>query len=629
MATNTPNYNLKKPDEADFYDVQDFNENADKIDEALVGKIDKASPATNNNLAALDAEGNVKDSGKKPSDFGSSTDLAKKIDKVTGATLNNLAVLNADGSIRDSGKSFNDLPTEQEFNAHILTDVDTEGGVHGIRYFDDKLQFYNGSEWVTIETGGSGFPPANCTDISMTQGNSRLTIKWTDPNDTVVDGVTIVAWAGTKLVRKIGSFPTSEVDGTLVVNSTTRNAYRSTGFTDTGLTNGVTYYYKLFPYSDKGQVTNSPDNQITGVPQAYKTFGVSINLGNSNPESAVTYTDDAISMTPGSSAWDSQNIFKDIKPCVLKNGVVQYYLNPLNFAQKADGTSADITSGTAGDVMIEIPKTGFQISTVGTTLTIKVTDDPNKSGFKYYAHTRSTEGDRQKLYIGAYLGYTSGSALRSLSGKSPTPNKTIGAFRTEAKANGSAYDLVSFYPLTLLQCLFLVRFKNLNSQAALGRGYVDGNSASIATGNTNAKGMNYGETTGKQQMKFLGIEDFWGNMYWWIDGLWSDANRNMCTAFQNFNDTGANYTSRGQGATANIGNYMSKPQGTNETGFIAKEVSGSATTYFSDGANLDASRLPIFGGAWNNGDAAGVFRLIVYSTASYASSYVGARLMYL
>ena len=365
-----------------------------------------------------------------------------------------------------------------------------------------------------------------------------------------------------------------------------------------------------------------------GVP-SYKIYGVAIDLTNSNPETAVTYTDDAVGMTGGAAAWNSMNIFKDIKPCVLKNGVVQYYLNPNDFTKKADGSAADITSGNDGDVMIEIPKTGYSISTAGNILTVKVTDDPNNPNFKYYAYSRAAEGDRSKLYIGAYLGWNDGGKLRSLSGKTPTANQTIGTFRTQAKANGSGYDLVSFYPLTLLQCLYLIKYKNLDSQTALGRGYVDGNSAATNTGGTNQKGMFFGETTGKQQMKFLGIEDFWGNLRWWIDGLFSDSNRNIKTAFQNFNDTGSGYTDRGQGATSDIGNYMSKPQGTSQTGFIAKEVSGSASTYFCDYANLWTSRLPYFGGHWNYASYAGAFFLHGAYSASNSYSSLGGRLMYL
>lgn len=344
-----------------------------------------------------------------------------------------------------------------------------------------------------------------------------------------------------------------------------------------------------------------------------------------------TYTDDAVGMTGGATAWDTLAIFRDIKPCLLLNGVVQYYLNPANFAQKADGSTATINSTSAGDVMIEFPKIGIKITTSGNYVDIKITDGPDRTGegFHYYAHSRASEGDRNKLYLGAYKGYVTGSKLYSLSGFSPAVNQTIGTFRGYAQARGTGYDMVSFYPLIMVQCLYLIKYKNLNSQNALGRGFVDGNSASIVTGGTNAKGMNYGETTGKLQMKLFGLEDFWGNVWEWIDGLFSDASRNILTAFQNFNDTGSGYTNRGQGATSNIGGWLSKVQGTTETGFIAKEVSGSETTYWADYAYLDASYLPIFGASWTDGSNAGAFRLYVNYSASHASSSIGARLMYL
>ena len=79
--------------------------------------------------------------------------------------------------------------------------------------------------------------------------------------------------------------------------------------------------------------------------QAYQTYGVSIDLSNSNPETAVTYTDDAVGMVAGSPDWYKMSIFNKIKPCLFKNGAVVGYLNPDNFAQYADGSAADISSG--------------------------------------------------------------------------------------------------------------------------------------------------------------------------------------------------------------------------------------------------------------------------------------------
>lgn len=359
-------------------------------------------------------------------------------------------------------------------------------------------------------------------------------------------------------------------------------------------------------------------------------WGVDIDYTNYNPATSVTYTDDAVGMTGGSSNWDTTDIFKNIKPCLLKAGVVQYYLDPTDYSKKADGSTSDITSGNDGDVMIEIPKMGYSISTSGDTLSVKLTsklDDPN---FKYYAHSRNSEGDRENLYIGAYLGWRDGSSkLRSISGKTPTASQTIGTFRTQAQANGTGYDQISFYPLTLLQCLYLIKYKSLDSQTALGRGYVDGNASATATGGTNTKGMYFGETTGKQQMKFAGIEDFWGNLLYWIDGLYSDGSRNILTAFIGFNDNGTNYTNNGQGATSNIGGYTKTVQGDSGKGFVMKSDGGSTSTYFCDYGYLNASRLPYFGGGWSHGSAAGAFHLYVILSSSDSSSLIGGRLMYL
>lgn len=362
----------------------------------------------------------------------------------------------------------------------------------------------------------------------------------------------------------------------------------------------------------------------------YKYVGVKIQIGSSatDPASAVTYIDDAVGMSTGYDAWKNHAIFKNIKPCVVKDGVVQYYLDPTNLALKEDGTAATITT-TSGDVMIEIPKLGYKMTTDGSYHYIYVTDDPAADGYCYRAHALDSEGDCDKIYIGAYLAYLTNSKLYSISGQTPTTNNTLSTYRNCAAARGTGYQLLSFYPLTLLQCLYLIMYKNRNGQSALGRGYVDGNSAVTKTGNTNAKGVCYGETTGKYQMCFLNIEDFWGNALQWIDGIFSNSSYAILTDFKNFNDSGSSYSySKSSGISSNIGNYMSNIVGTNEGGFVAKEVSGSATTFYADHGYLGASRLAYFGGSYSDGDGAGPFRLTVYYSASTTRAFLGARLIY-
>ena len=476
-------------------------------------------------------------------------------------------------------------------------------------------------ELKILATSGStsGVIPLNVVNPALSVGNGSITVLWGDPEDTTIDGTVMAEWRGTKLVYKVGSYPTNVNDGTLAVDNQVKDQYKTTGFTINNLTNGETY-------CTDGAINTNEENRLSGSPQAYRVMTVVIDQSNSNPSTCITYADDATSMTAGSSAWDS---FFGHYPCLLKNGVEVGRLNPNDFTKFEDGTSADITSGNAGDVMIAFPKLGYKISTSGDIVTVSMTDNPNAEGYCYLAHTRGTTV-KDVFYLGAYKGYVTSSKLRSLSGKTPTVNTTIGNFRTQAQANGSGYDQSAFNQLIFRQCMYLLKYKNLNSQTAVGYGYANGNSASISTGGTNAKGMDYGETTGKLQMKLFGLEDFWGNVWEFIDGIYSDSSRNILTATENFNDTGSGYTNQGaSGFSSDTGGYMSKVQGTSEKGFVLKEASGSETTYYSDYALVYASRLACFGGYWNYGAYAGAFHFDVSLSASGSNSYISARLMYL
>ncbi len=362
----------------------------------------------------------------------------------------------------------------------------------------------------------------------------------------------------------------------------------------------------------------------------YVTYTVKIDENNSNPLTAVTYLNDAMGMAKGSSDWDSKDIFKDIKPCMLLNGAINYYLNPNNFEQKADGTVADITSGNDGDVMISLPFAGYKFERIGTDLYVSITNEPNKPGYSYDAFSRETLGDRDKAYVGAYLSWYDGTKNRSLSGKIPTANITIGTQRTRCQAGGIGYQQLTYGLLKYLQCLYLIKYGSLNSQAALGQGFTAGsNSAATTTGGANTKGMYFGEQTGTQQMKFAGVEDFWGNLRQWVDGLYIDASWNILTNYKNFNDAGTGYADNGKGAISNISGYITRVQGTNGSGFLCKTVSGSSSTYYTDDGYLYASCLPYFGGFWAIGASAGAFFLFASSSAASASSYFGGRLCFI
>ncbi|WP_189910962.1 hypothetical protein [Clostridium cochlearium] len=510
-----------------------------------------------------------------------------------------------------------------------LADIANKAGKIGTKEVDEtNIQDnytlrYDGIEdkIVYVKSEIDRVPPNPVTNFTAENGNAQVILTWSNPTDE--------DFAGVKILRKEGSYPLSVTDGTLVYTGA------NTSYVDITVINDTTYYYRIFPYDTSNNYnTTVTGQQVSATPKAYVIYGVKIDTTNSNPETALTYTDMATGFTPANGnngsfsygSWQDKFPFNAIKPCLYKNGVVNYYINPNDYTKKIDGSNADIASGNDGDVMIEFPKIYWKFERIGTDLYIRISETQADSSYKCLAHMRGSS-EKDKCYISAYLGSELSGKLRSLSGKTPTVNKTIGAFRTLAQANGSGYDQMAYYQLLMLQILYVIMFKNLDSQTALGRGYVDGNSGTIPTGGTNAKGLFYGENTGKFQNKFCGIEDFYGNCYYWIDGLYSDSNRSILIGNQNFNDTGNGYTNYGQGAASNISGYINDVQGTIETGFIAKNVVGSATTYYCDYGSLCAGCLSFFGGGWSGGSAAGAFRLDVRDSAASAGSGVGARLL--
>ena len=116
---------------------------------------------------------------------------------------------------------------------------------------------YENSEysWVEcqVQSGGSGTVETLGDVVGATAKKDGTTaiLLWTDPEDVGND----IEWAGTKVVRKIGSAPVDDTDGTLVVNSTTKNNYSDDGYEDSNLVEGNVYYYRFFPYDSDGNVT--------------------------------------------------------------------------------------------------------------------------------------------------------------------------------------------------------------------------------------------------------------------------------------------------------------------------------------------------------------------------------------
>lgn len=85
-------------------------------------------------------------------------------------------------------------------------------------------------------------PPAGLTAFRSIAGDARITLVWSNPVDTDL--------AGVKILRKTGSYPTNNTDGTVIFNA------MGTSTVDTPLTNGTQYYYRAFAFDSAGNFSS-------------------------------------------------------------------------------------------------------------------------------------------------------------------------------------------------------------------------------------------------------------------------------------------------------------------------------------------------------------------------------------
>ena len=321
-----------------------------------------------------------------------------------------------------------------------------------------------------------------------------------------------------------------------------------------------------------------------------------------------------------------------MKRCVLNaDGTVKYYLSATDSTKKADGSAA-IIDGTDGNVMVEIPKFWYKYENVGGVHKWSISDVAQTG---YEVHPAFIRGGVEKSfrYYCAYQGYTLSTKLISGSGRVPTASKTRAAFRTEAAANGTGWSQIDWNLLIAVQLLYLVEYANFNTQAMLGQGITTGDVYTAVTGSSNSLGnaSSPSTNTNTQFMSYRGIENWYGQIYKFIDGV----NVNAYVYYVNNNPaTFADDVFTGDyintGITSVTANGYVKNLVASGKGFVASDTSGGSYSAFVPDYFYQSTSTNIlyFGGVAGIGAKAGGFCLRTVDDVSYSNNNSGSGLSF-
>jgi hypothetical protein len=224
-------------------------------------------------------------------------------------------------------------------------------------------------------------------------------------------------------------------------------------------------------------------------------------------------------------------------------------------------------------------------------------------------------------------------------------NLTIVNARILAHNRGTGWEQEDFLTTSAIQMLYLIEYGTFNSQSAISQGITnitaDGiTNMAVLTGKTSSLGNKSGQVSNvhyktaqiTHPMSYRGVENLYGNIWKFVDGINIQADYKPYVADHGFASDlfTSPYTYTGitipnaDGYITNI-NELS----TFNYGFLPLTVGGSSSTYITDYYNhATGNRIVLLGGSWAAGGSVGAFSCDAVVGSGDVDRSVGGRLLY-
>lgn len=228
-----------------------------------------------------------------------------------------------------------------------------------------------------------------------------------------------------------------------------------------------------------------------------------------------------------------------------------------------------------------------------------------------------------------------------------TQNATRANIRKLAEKRGTGWEQGVVQTASASQMLMLIEYATFNMQSVIGNGAVsktdDGKTsmtentgATITLGNASGSVVN---ANGIQIVSYRGEENFWGNIWWWIDGInhYANATTGECETYvadHGFADDIKAAPYEDTGMTAKYGNgYISAFCYSEDFDwlFLPGEFNGNTALPVGDycwNQNGTGWRVALLGAGWSSGLDAGAFYWSLGNASSGRNRNIGGRLVY-
>lgn len=339
-----------------------------------------------------------------------------------------------------------------------------------------------------------------------------------------------------------------------------------------------------------------------------------------------TYSDDAAWLTAGSSDFD--DFFWYSAVLLNTSGVETAEMKQTWWVFTwAMTTLGNITSG--DNVMIKFPVRWIKMEKSWSVVTLSITDGLGRESewFQYYAHNIWTLTNpwtpKNAFYLWAYKWYNSSNVLKSWSWKTPTWNQTQATFCTQAKANGSWYNIIGFYQRQYINALYMMKYWNPNAKNIIWKWYTSWQTMPNTWWTNSQTNATYWTSSNTTQIKLFWLEDRWCLMWdflWWA---YIDSNNILYTQLSWYSWDGSWWISTETTIYVNPSVYcMSSIAWNNKAMFSptnnAYQSGSSYTRYYASFSNAFASKFINAGGGWTQDADANI--LFFNASKSYTSS---------